>query len=784
MGTSIMQGRKTLLALGACLVACLSIAAEASAGPIVNFSAPLSATINLNANGVAVGDFNADGDPDLAVIADASANVSIRTGGAGGTFSAPTTFATGGGGSGIAIGEFNGDSDPDLAVATTSNGVGDPHGRGSGPRSRPPRNFPANSFSSDVTIAEFNGDSDPDLAVTNQSSDDVSILLGTGAGAATFGAPTNFTTGDRPFGVVAANFNGDAFMDLAVTNQGQFNTPGTNESVSILTGAAGPTFSAPTNITLGDGPDDIVTADFNTDGDPDLLVANGGSSTGTIGPLSLLLGSTGTTFAAPTTIDNRAPQGVAVADFNADSDLDVALLPAAANTVSILVGTTGTTFRPAQDFTASPGGSQVSSIATGNFDGGTLPDITTATYNPANSSSMLNTSDLVAPDTTVNSGPTGLTNDSTPTFTFSSNEGGPNFECRVLPGGTFAPCTSGHTTAAQGEGAHTFEVRAVDGGGNVDGTPATRSFTVDTVAPQTTVDSGPAGLTNDSTPTFGFSSSEGSSTFQCRVLRGSFAPCTSAHTTAAQGEGAHTFEVLATDAAGNTDASAATAASRSTPSLRRRRSTPGPQPLTIDSTPTFGFSSDRGRLELPVPGPPGRQRSRPCTSAAHHRVAQGDGRTHVRGRGGSRLPGPRPGGSFTHRHLSSTIRPRSPRSARSPWPATPRQPTRATVASPSHGHRRRGSPRPPGRRTTRPRRSRSPPTRAGRASSAACSRMAYSSHVRPRIPRPRFRMARTRSRFEPPTRWTTLTPPRRVAASRWTRPLRRRPSSRAPGHDG
>src|SRR5688572_11731377 len=107
MGISIMQGRWTLVALGASAVACLSVAGEASAGPIVNFGAPLSTTINANGNGVAVGDFNGDGDPDLAVIADASANVSIMTGGAGGTFSAPTTFSTGGGGNGIAIGEFN-----------------------------------------------------------------------------------------------------------------------------------------------------------------------------------------------------------------------------------------------------------------------------------------------------------------------------------------------------------------------------------------------------------------------------------------------------------------------------------------------------------------------------------------------------------------------------------------------------------------------------------------------------------------------------------------------------
>lgn len=90
--------------------------------------------------------------------------------------------------------------------------------------------------------------------------------------------------------------------------------------------------------------------------------------------------------------------------------------------------------------------------------------------------------DNTPPDTTITSGPVGTTNDSTPTFAFTSSEAGSSFTC-ALDAGAFTPCTSPHTTAALAQGPHTFRVRARDSAGNTDATPATRSFTVDTSAP-------------------------------------------------------------------------------------------------------------------------------------------------------------------------------------------------------------------------------------------------------------------------------------------------------------
>ena len=160
------------------------------------------------------------------------------------------------------------------------------------------------------------------------------------------------------------------------------------------------------------------------------------------------------------------------------------------------------------------------------------------------------------PKTTIDSGPSGTTGDDTPTFTFSSNEVDSTFQCRV-DGAAFGGCSGpgdSDTTAALGEGAHTFSVRAVDPASNPDPDPPTRSFTVDTSPPVTTIDSGPSGTTGDNTPTFTFSSNEAGSTFRCRVDSAAFGACSGpgdSDTTPALADGPHTFEVVATDPSSN-----------------------------------------------------------------------------------------------------------------------------------------------------------------------------------------------------------------------------------------
>jgi hypothetical protein len=168
------------------------------------------------------------------------------------------------------------------------------------------------------------------------------------------------------------------------------------------------------------------------------------------------------------------------------------------------------------------------------------------------------TVDTHGPDTTITAGPSGPTDDSTPTFRFASSQAGSTFACRV-DAGAFSACSSPETLAALADGSHTFRVRATDAAGNTDTTPAVRTFTVDTQAPNTTITSGPSGNTTDRTPTFRFSSSEPTgATFQCRLDSAAFSACSSPKTYSTLAFGSHTFRVHAIDAAGNVDPSPAT----------------------------------------------------------------------------------------------------------------------------------------------------------------------------------------------------------------------------------
>jgi Ca2+-binding RTX toxin-like protein len=196
------------------------------------------------------------------------------------------------------------------------------------------------------------------------------------------------------------------------------------------------------------------------------------------------------------------------------------------------------------------------------------------------------------PDTFIDSGPSGLTNDSTPTFTYHSTLAGSTFQCAV-DGGAYVSCPStGYTTPVLIDGPHTFSVKATSGAGYTDPTPATRSFTVDTVAPNTTIDYGPEGATKDATPTFGFSSDDPDANFECKFDAAAYKGCSgSFEAETALADGAHTFTVRAKDRAANIDATPATrsfSVDSTSPTVKIETGPSGP---TKTNKPTFTFTS-------------------------------------------------------------------------------------------------------------------------------------------------------------------------------------------------
>lgn len=90
--------------------------------------------------------------------------------------------------------------------------------------------------------------------------------------------------------------------------------------------------------------------------------------------------------------------------------------------------------------------------------------------------------DTVPPDVTLHSGPTGYVSSRSAVFEFSKTESTGGTQC-ALDGGEYLPCTSPHEYQQLPDGAHTVAIRANDEAGNVDPTPATRSWTVDLTPP-------------------------------------------------------------------------------------------------------------------------------------------------------------------------------------------------------------------------------------------------------------------------------------------------------------
>ena len=181
---------------------------------------------------------------------------------------------------------------------------------------------------------------------------------------------------------------------------------------------------------------------------------------------------------------------------------------------------------------------------------------TDAAGNTGTPASFTWTIDTVAPTVSIDTHPAANSNSDLSTFTFSSNEPGSTFECKV-GGGSFAPCTSPKAFAGLGEGAHTFQVRAIDAAGNT-GTPASFTWTIDTIAPGTTLTDEPPDPWGSSDASFSFTSNDATATFQCRLDSAAFTACANPLVVSGIADGVHTFAVRAIDAALNVDATPAT----------------------------------------------------------------------------------------------------------------------------------------------------------------------------------------------------------------------------------
>ncbi len=347
------------------------------------FGAATNFPITTSLRKVATGDFNKDGNLDLALASSGPNSVSVALGDGTGQFGAATNLNTSPPSDlqtwSVAVGDFNNDGNSDLVTANNeTSDVSLLLGNGDG-------TFGAATYFDvglnpyTVAVGDFNADGNSDLATANINSNNVSILPGNGNG--TFGAATNLSVGSTPYFVVVGDFNNDGKSDLATANLG-------DSSVSILLQNANGTFAPATSFAVGNSPNYIAIADFNGDMKPDLATSNESSNN-----VSILLGNgTGSFSAATNFAVGTEPLAIASGDFNADGKVDLATANNSSGDVSVLFGSGNGSFGTATNFVV---GGEPQGIVVGDFNLDGLSDLATANFGGQNTSILLNTSPAV-----------------------------------------------------------------------------------------------------------------------------------------------------------------------------------------------------------------------------------------------------------------------------------------------------------------------------------------------------------------------------------------------------
>jgi len=323
-----------------------------------------------NINVVLAADFNHDGKLDL-VEEGIVGTIFVLLGNGDGTFRQPV-FSQGGAAASLVSADVNGDGALDLlATDQVLSTIDIMLGNGNGTFSQM-RNIPLarTSYSPDAAVAaDFNGDGKLDLAVaeTNFPHGLISVQLGRGNG--TFEKPVTspligsaINNGDL---MLAADFNGDGRTDLVILDD-------YGAGFEVLLGKGNGTFQKPVDTVLNYGVVSLTVGDFNGDGKADVAI----TSTGNSGPvMNIFLSNGDGTFHSGAQFAVNESTGVTAADVNGDHKLDLVV---AASPLQVFLGNGDGTF---QNPISGPSAQYSQGLVVKDFNGDGKPDIAAGTSN-------------------------------------------------------------------------------------------------------------------------------------------------------------------------------------------------------------------------------------------------------------------------------------------------------------------------------------------------------------------------------------------------------------------
>jgi hypothetical protein len=298
-----------------------------------------------------------------------------------------TTYAVGSGPTYLAVADVNCDGKLDLICPLNSFDCADPGGNnGQGNTLLVLTNNGSGGFGTnatltvgtgviDVVAADVNGDGYVDLVSANRAANTLTVLTNNGSGG--FGFSATLTVGNGPSCVVAADVNGDGKLDLICANS-HANTL----TVWFNNGSGG--FVSNATLTVSNGPYCVTAADVNSDGYVDLITANYGSDASHGNTLTVLTNNGAGVFGFNATLAvGDRPDWVAAADVNGDGKLDLICANFGGNSWTVLTNNGSDGFVTSATISDPlPVGFVADNFAVGDFDGDGRVDLVCGTSGP------------------------------------------------------------------------------------------------------------------------------------------------------------------------------------------------------------------------------------------------------------------------------------------------------------------------------------------------------------------------------------------------------------------
>jgi hypothetical protein len=329
---------------------------------------------------IAVADFNNDQQLDIVVANSGIHNIGIFFGYNNGSFTAQIMYDVGieGGPEYLTVGDLNNDNETDILMIDSINS----HlyilpGYGNGTFFNLTTYITSDgSLPYAAIIGNFNHDYQSDVAVVNYGTNDLLIL--TVYSIVYSATQTRFSVGlnTHPPSIALGYFNNDQFLDIVVA---EF----TANSIGVLFGYGNGSFATIVSYSIGNGsaPRCVCTGDFNNDNRSDIVVANYGSHT-----IGILFGYDNGSFEPMITYSTgykAFPIFVTAGDFNNDHTLDMAAANFRTSDVAVFLGYGNGSFAEAVLYSTGTG-SDPTAIAIADFNNDTYLDLAIANSETSN----------------------------------------------------------------------------------------------------------------------------------------------------------------------------------------------------------------------------------------------------------------------------------------------------------------------------------------------------------------------------------------------------------------